>query len=186
MNRFEVIDTPLEGLKIVVRQRIGDARGHLSRLFCAEELAPAGWRNPVAQINHTYTAKQGTVRGMHFQHAPFAETKLVSCLRGTIWDVAVDLRAGSPTFLHWHAVTLSQENNQALLIPAGFAHGFQSLSPEVELLYCHSAPYVPRAESGLNPLDPSLAIEWPLPVSECSERDRNHPLLDGFFEGLIV
>src|SRR5690554_6695588 len=107
MSRFTVTNLPLAGLKRVQRQRLGDNRGFLARLFCAEELAAAGWTQPIAQINHTFTAKQGTVRGMHFQRPPHAEMKLVSCIRGEVWDVAVDLRVGSPTFLHWHAERLS-------------------------------------------------------------------------------
>ena len=107
---------------------MGDARGFLSRLFCAEELRAAGWTGPIAQINHTHTARKGTVRGMHFQYPPHAEMKLVSCLRGEVWDVAVDIRAGSQTFLRWHAEILSADNGRALLIPQGFAHGFQALT----------------------------------------------------------
>ena len=128
MNRFRIQSTPLSGLQVITRQMLGDHRGFLSRLFCADELAQAGWTKPIAQINHTYTAKKGTVRGMHFQHPPHAEMKLVSCIRGEVWDVAVDLRANSPTFLHWHAEVLSADNHKALLIPEGFAHGFQTLS----------------------------------------------------------
>jgi len=184
LGRFTVRDLPLPGLKLVERQRLGDHRGFLARLFCAEELAEAGWTRPIAQINHTMTARRGTVRGLHFQHPPQAEMKLVSCIRGEVWDVAVDLRAESPGFLAWHAERLSAENGQALLIPEGFAHGFQALTDDAELLYCHSAAYAPAAEGGLNPLDPRLAIAWPLEVSEMSERDRAHPLLDAGFAGV--
>jgi dTDP-4-dehydrorhamnose 3,5-epimerase len=177
MSRFEVSATPLSGLTLVRRQRLGDSRGFLARLFCAEELAAAGWHGPIAQINHTFTARQGTVRGLHFQRPPHAEAKLVSCLRGRVWDVAVDVRQGSPTFLHWHAQELSADNGLALLIPAGFAHGFQALSDDVELLYCHSAAHAPQAEGGLNPQDPRLAIAWPVPITELSARDVGHALL---------
>jgi dTDP-4-dehydrorhamnose 3,5-epimerase len=183
MSRFVVTETPLAGLRLVQRQRMGDARGFLARLFCAEELASAGWPGPVAQINQTLTARRGTVRGLHFQHSPHAEAKLVSCLRGSVFDVALDLRSGSPGFGRWHAVTLSADNGMALLIPAGFAHGFQALEDGVELLYCHSAPYAPAAEGGLHPQDPALAIAWPLPPAELSARDAAHPGLDPQFEG---
>lgn len=186
MSQFLVTDTPLCGLKVIERQRLGDARGFLSRLFCAEELAAASWTKPITQINHTYTACQGTVRGMHFQYPPHAEMKLVTCLRGEVWDVAVDVRAGSPTFLQWHAAHLSAENNRAFLIPEGFAHGFQTLTDDVELLYCHSAAYAPHAEAGLNPQDARLAIPWPLPVAELSARDAGHPLISEEFEGVRV
>lgn len=184
MSRFTVTDLPLNGIKLVERQRLGDNRGFLSRLFCSDELAAAGWVRPIAQINHTYTAVRGTVRGMHFQHPPYAEMKLVNCIRGEVWDVAVDMRTSSPTFLRWHAERLSSDNCLALLIPEGFAHGFQALTDDVELLYCHSTAYIPDAESGLNPMDTRLAIAWPLQVTELSRRDASHPLIETGFEGV--
>jgi len=186
MSRFTVMDLPLTGLKRVQRQPLGDSRGFLARLFCAAELAVAGWSDPVAQINHTHTAKQGTVRGMHFQRPPHAEMKLVTCIQGQVWDVAVDVRSGSPTFLHWHAERLTAENGCALLIPEGFAHGFQALTDDVELLYCHSAAYAAQAEGGLNPLDPRLGIAWPLSIAELSARDAAHALVTPDFEGVRV
>lgn len=185
MSRFTVSDTRLAGLKVIERQRLGDHRGFLARLFCADELASAGWAKPIAQINHTYSAERGTIRGMHFQRPPHAEMKLVSCIAGEVWDVAVDLRKGSPTFLQWHAEHLSHDNNRALLIPEGFAHGFQALSGDVEMLYCHSAPYAAVAEGGLNPFDPRLAIAWPLPATAVSARDQNHPMIETGFEGVV-
>lgn len=184
MNLFTVTDLPLAGLKLVERQRLDDSRGFLSRLFCAEKLAAAGWVKPIAQINHTRTFKRGTVRGMHFQRPPHTEMKLVSCIRGKVWDVAVDVRANSPTFLHWHAEPLSADNGRGLLIPEGFAHGFQSLTDNVELLYCHSAAYCPRADAGLNPQDARLAIAWPLAITEISARDTTLPLIEIEFEGV--
>lgn len=184
MGRFLIQDLEITGLKTVTRQPIGDHRGFLVRLFCAEELKEMGWRKPIAQINHTYTAQTGTVRGMHYQHPPYAEIKLVTCIRGKVWDVAVDLRAHSHTFLTWQGVVLSEENNQALLIPEGCAHGFQALTDDVELIYCHSAVYNPTAESGLNPQDPCLGIDWPQAITEISQRDQNHPLLNSSFLGL--
>lgn len=184
MNRFTITDTPLAGLKVVQRQILGDARGYLARLFCAEELALAGWHGPIAQINHTVTQHAGTVRGMHYQKPPHAEMKLVSCLRGVVWDVAVDLRPDSPTYLQWHAQQLSGDNHCALLIPQGFAHGFQTQGEDVEMLYCHSAPYVPTVDAGLNPLDPRLAIAWPLPVIGLSAKDSGHAMMGPDFEGV--
>lgn len=183
MSRFAVTALRLNGLCLVQRQHISDSRGFLSRLFCADELKGAGWTQPIAQINHTRTERRGAVRGLHYLRAPHAEDKLVSCVRGTVWDVAVDLRHGSPTFLQWHAQELSAENGCALLIPRGFAHGFQALCDGVELLYCHSAAYVPVADAGLSPLDEKLAIEWPLPIADLSERDRSHARLTDNFEG---
>ena len=184
MNRFTFTDLPLIGLKLVERKRLGDRRGFLSRLFCAEELAITGWCQPIAQINHTYTAQKGVVRGMHYQIPPYAEMKLVSCIKGEVWDVAVDVRSGSPTFLHWHAERLSAINNRSLLIPEGFAHGFQTLTDDVTLLYSHSAAHSTEAERALNAQDPRLAICWPLEITQTSSRDANHPLLDMKFEGV--
>lgn len=184
MNRFTIADTPLGGLKTVQRQRLEDSRGFLTRIFCAEEMRNAGWDHPIAQINHTYTARKGTVRGMHYQIPPHAEVKLITCIRGEVWDVAVDIRRDSPTFLHWHAESLSAANGKAMLVPEGFAHGFQSLTDDAELLYCHSAAYAAQAEAGLSPTDPLLEIDWPLPIVEMSARDSQHPPLDRRFTGI--
>lgn len=165
---------------------MGDSRGHLTRLFCAEELEEMGWKFPVAQINHTVTKATGVVRGMHYQNPPYAEAKLVSCIRGEIWDVAVDLRRDSLTFLQWHAEKLSSDNKKALLIPKGFAHGFQTMTTDVELIYLHSNAYHPEGEAGLNPFDPQLKIHWPLAVAQVSERDRSHPAITDLFKGVTV
>jgi dTDP-4-dehydrorhamnose 3,5-epimerase len=183
-TRFHVTDTSLHGLRVVERIRIGDRRGYLERVFCSSELRVAGWTGPVAQINHTLTTDRGSVRGMHFQHPPSAEEKLVICMRGSIYDVAVDLRAGSATFLRWHGEELSSENGRAMLIPRGFAHGFQAMKSEVELLYIHSAPYDPAAEGGVHPADPRLGIEWPLPITNLSSRDAGHPPLSASYAGI--
>jgi len=183
VKRLTVVDLPLTGLKRVDRVGIGDARGFLSRLFCADILRSAGWTKSVTQVNYTFTQRRGAVRGMHLQRAPHMEMKLVSCLRGAVWDVAVDVRKGSPTFLKWHAETISADNMRAMLIPEGFAHGFQALTDDCELLYLHTAPYAAEAEYGLNPVDPALAIAWPQPIAEMSDRDRNHPLMAAEFEG---
>ncbi|PZO17846.1 MAG: dTDP-4-dehydrorhamnose 3,5-epimerase [Burkholderiales bacterium] len=184
MSRLSCTTMPLPGLMRVERALIGDARGFLSRLFCSEELAACGWVKPVAQINHTRTAQRGTVRGLHYQRPPHGEMKLVTCIQGEVWDVAVDLRASSPTFLRWHAELLSANNRRALLIPEGFAHGFQTLTDDVEMLYCHSAAYAPQAEGGLHPEDPALRIEWPLDLSAISPRDAQHPPIDSQFSGI--
>lgn len=184
MTRLEIGSTPISGVKTVRRMRLRDERGYLARLFCAEELNAAGWRVPIAQINMTQTVLAGTVRGMHFQLQPVSECKLVSCLRGEVWDVAVDLRAGSPTFLKWHGQLLSADNDTAMLLPEGVAHGFQSLSANAELLYCHSRPYVPQFERSVNPLDPRIAIDWPLEVSAMSPRDREQAQLSDQFQGV--
>ena len=184
MSRFAITDTPLTGLKLLARQQLGDERGFLSRLFCDDELQAAGWSGPVAQVNHTHTRLRGTVRGLHYQLPPHAEVKLVTCLRGAVWDVAVDLRPDSPSFLRWHAELLSADNARTLLIPQGFAHGFQTQTDDVDMLYCHSAAYAGQFEAGLNPQDERLAIAWPLAVQGLSARDAGHPMLTTHFEGV--
>lgn len=170
---------------LVRRRPHPDTRGTFARLFCADALAGAGWTGPIAQINHSVTTTCGTVRGLHYQQAPFAEMKLVSCVRGQVWDVAVDLRRDSPTFGHWHAQALSQQSGMAMLIPHGCAHGFQALSDDAELVYCHSAPYAPQAQHGVFPGDPRLAIAWPLPMHGLSERDAALPGLSADFTGIV-
>lgn len=183
MSRFDFISTPLPDLILVQRKVIEDQRGFLSRFFCADEFREAGMSKPVVQINHTLTRVKGAVRGLHFQYPPHAETKLVSCLHGEVFDVAVDLRRDSPTFLQWHGVMLSAGNRQSLLIPEGFAHGFQALSEGCELIYLHTAAYQQKAEGGLNVADPKLGIAWPLNIAELSERDRNHKMIEQEFQG---
>lgn len=179
-------DTPIAGLWEIQTEPRGDERGQLTRLFCVELFAGIRPDLRFVQTNLSYTAQCGTVRGMHFQRAPALEAKLIRCLRGRVFDVAVDLRAGSPTFGRWHAVELSQENQRQLFIPEGCAHGFQTLCDEVELLYQHTASYRPDCEGGVRHDDPALAITWPLPVSVLSERDRQHPLITPNFPGVLV
>jgi dTDP-4-dehydrorhamnose 3,5-epimerase len=186
MARFDCVNTPISGLKILQRKLIEDARGFLSRFFCAEEFNEFGFNKPISQINHTFTRHKGAVRGMHYQKPPYAEIKLVSCLKGEVFDVAVDLRKNSPTFLQWHGEVLSEHNQRSLLIPEGFAHGFQTLTEDCELIYLHSAPYIKEAEAALNVTDPKLAIAWPLSITEISERDRLHPMIKLDFEGIVV
>ena len=184
MARFDFVHTPIAGLMLVQRLRLEDSRGFLSRFYCAEEFNAAGVHQSIAQINHTLTRSKGAVRGMHFQSPPHAETKVVSCLHGEVFDVAVDLRKNSPTFLQWHGAVLSAENQRSLLIPEGFAHGFQALTDDCELIYLHTAAYQPAAEGAVYANDPRLAIAWPLDITEMSERDCAHPLLAVEFEGI--
>lgn len=181
---LKLLPLQLSGLTLVQRNQLTDSRGHFARLFSYGELKEAGWTRPVRQINHSFTQKRGTVRGLHFQHAPHAETKLVTCLHGAIWDVGVDLRRDSPTFLQWHAEHLSADNANALLLPAGFAHGFQTLTDDVELLYVHDHDYVTASDDGINPLEPRCAIHWPLPVESLSDKDAMRPLLSVDFSGI--
>ncbi|MCV9998888.1 dTDP-4-dehydrorhamnose 3,5-epimerase [Pararhizobium sp. YC-54] len=184
--RFTAHATPLQGLCVISRKRMSDDRGFLSRLFCEEDLAAFGWQGHVAQLNETGTRHKGTVRGMHFQRPPHAEIKLVTCTRGRILDIAVDIRAQSPTFLQHFAVELSEDNACSLLIPEGFAHGFQALTDDVRMIYAHSEPYAASSEGGLNPEDPMLGIDWPLPVVNLSPRDAAHPLLSSDYRGVAA
>ena len=186
MSHFQIEETPLQGLKVIQRNPRKDSRGQFARAFCSEELSAAGWTTPVMQINHSMTKAVGSVRGLHYQEPPKAEKKMVLCLRGRVWDVAVDLRASSATFLSWHAEELSAENNKALLIPEGFAHGFQVLDKGSELLYLHSEQYAPRLEGGLSPLDPRLSIPWPLSIVEMSDRDSGFPVLTDKYKGISL
>ena len=184
MTRFEITSIPLAGLKILKRKRLGDHRGYLTRLFDAEELAEIGWLGLIAQVNETGTAASGTIRGFHYQNPPFSEAKLISVTQGAVLDIAVDIRKGSPTFLQYHAVELTADNDLSYLLPQGFAHGYQALTPDVRMVYIHSAPYRAEAEAGLNVLDSRLAIAWPLPVANLSARDRNFPILSDDFQGI--
>ncbi|MDP1526747.1 MAG: dTDP-4-dehydrorhamnose 3,5-epimerase [Rhodocyclaceae bacterium] len=183
-QRFDLIDTILTGLKLLQRKPIGDNRGYLDRMFCTEELEPLLAGQSIVQVNHTLTAACGTVRGLHFQYPPHAETKFVSCLRGEVFDVAVDLRRDSPTFLRWHGEILSADNHRTLMIPKGYAHGFQTLSDNCEMLYFHTAAYHAESEGGLHPLDARLDIAWPLTVKALSLRDSSHPLINNDFLGV--
>jgi dTDP-4-dehydrorhamnose 3,5-epimerase len=180
--RFE--PTAIDGVTIVRRDGRSDARGRFSRLYCVSEFAAAGLNTDWVQSNHSMTLGAGSVRGMHFQRPPHAETKLVSCTAGRAYDVAVDLRSGSPTYLKWAAVEL--DGDTGLYIPAGCAHGFQALTEEVHLIYQHSAYYAPDAEGGVRFDDPALGISWPLAVAAVSDRDRSFPLIDDNFESIAL
>lgn len=186
MSRFDFIATPLSGLVLVQRKAFEDERGFLSRFYCAEEFREAGISKSIAQINHTFTRNKGAVRGLHFQRQPHAESKMVSCLKGEILDVAVDIRPDSPTFLNWHGAVLSAANRRSLLIPEGFAHGFQALTEDCELIYLHTEFYRPEAEGALNVFDPRIGIAWPLPIVDLSARDRNHVFIDENFPGVAL
>lgn len=163
-----------------------DQRGAFTRLFCNQELSDLIGHRNIVQINHSRTSTVGAVRGIHFQYPPQMEMKMVRCLKGRVWDIAVDLRGGSPTFLHWHAEELTPENTRMMVIPEGFAHGFQALDQESELIYLHTSFYSPASEGGLRHDDPRLAIRWPLPVKDLSERDTTHPLIEPNFTGVII
>ncbi|QFY88654.1 dTDP-4-dehydrorhamnose 3,5-epimerase [Magnetovirga frankeli] len=183
-NRIKKIVTTLEGLYLLQRSPIEDQRGYFERMYCAEELRDIIEHRSIVQINHTQTETAGTVRGMHFQKKPHAELKIVSCLIGEVFDVAIDLRKGSPSFLHWHAERLSSVNHRSLIIPEGFAHGFQSLTDYSEIIYFVTSDYFPDAEEGVHPQDPLINICWPLQVRNLSPRDQILPFLNEQFHGL--
>lgn len=178
--------TPIRGLYEIRHGAVGDARGSFTRLFCESDLAAIRPGVHFSQINLSQTHGRGTLRGMHYQTPPAAEAKLIHCLHGRVFDVAVDVRADSPTFLHWHAIDLSEEGNNAAFIPEGVAHGFQTVSDGARLLYMHTAPWTPACEAGLRHDDPRLAIHWPLPVTMLSERDRGYALIDDAFAGVVA
>lgn len=178
---FNIKNTTITDIKLVERMLLHDQRGYFQRLFCIEELKTLLSGKTILQINHTCTKKRGTVRGMHFQVSPYAEIKLVNCLKGEVYDVVIDLRRHSSTFLKHHAEILSANTNKMLFVPEGFAHGFQTLTDDCEILYFHTNIYHPEAERGLNALDPLLDIKWPMPITDRSERDVSHVMLDSAF-----
>ena len=182
--RFSVLPTGLDGLVVLERRPIGDDRGFLERMFCDRELQPVLGGGCIEAVNRTHTKSAATVRGLHYQRAPHGELKIVTCLRGAVFDVAVDLRKGSSTFMRWHAERLTEDNRRSLLIPRGFAHGLQTLVAGCEMLYFHTAPHHPDSEGGIDALDPALGIPGPLAVGERSPRDCALPRCDHPFEGI--
>lgn len=181
---MKVNATPIQGVFVVETTPSTDPGESSPQFFCAGEMAQAFGNRAIVQVNYSMTNAKGAIRGLHFQHPPHAEMKMVRCLRGRVFDVAVDLRKGSPTFLRWHGEELSGDNRRMLVIPEGFAHGFQALEPFSEMLYLHTHPYAREAEGGFRHDDPALGIRWPLQVEDLSERDKTHPLITKAFEGL--
>ncbi len=178
--------TPIADLVVAESKAFKDDRGAFARLFCEQELSSVLGERKIVQINHSFTAAVGAVRGLHFQNAPHAEMKLVRCLKGKVWDVAVDLRPQSPNYKRWYAQELSPQNAHMMVIPEGFAHGFQVLEADSELLYLHTAFYKPDSEGGVRYDDPELGIAWPLPVTDISARDSSHAYIDGCFKGIVL
>lgn len=174
---MKFLPTPLAGAYVVELERLEDERGFFARSFCEEEFRKHGLRQAIAQCNVSWNRRRGTLRGLHFQVAPHEEAKVVRCTRGAIWDVIVDLREGSATRLRWHAVELSAENRRALYVPEGFAHGFQTLDDDSEVLYQMSESYYPELARGVRWDDPRLGIKWPISDPILSERDRSYALL---------
>lgn len=170
--------TSLQDAVLIELRTIGDARGYFARTFCAETFAAQGLETNFPQHNTSFSAETGTIRGLHFQRPPHGEVKLMRAVKGAIYDVIVDLRPNSPTFGKWAGFELSADKAQVLYVPSGFAHGFQTLEPDTMVVYPTSHPYTPEAEGGIRFDDPALAIDWPVPPSEVSDKDRSWPDLD--------
>lgn len=177
-------ETPLKGAYIIETEPFKDQRGMFSRIFCENEFKNISHSKKIVQINHSLTNKKGAVRGMHYQKPPMEEIKIVKCIRGMVFDVIVDLRKGSSTFLNWYGETLSSENGYMLYVPEGFAHGFQTLEKNCELLYFHTELYSPDYEASVHFEDPNIGINWPLCATDISERDKNSSLLPNNFKGV--
>ena len=178
--------TNIAGLFTVQLKKLEDERGFFTRTFCKNEFKQVGFNKEFVQFNHSNNKLKGTIRGMHFQYAPFCETKLIRCVQGAVYDVAVDLREGSPTFLQHVGVELTAQNMTSILIPEGFAHGFQTLEDNTALIYHHTEFYAAGADGGMRYDDPALKIDWKLPAVQVSEKDKNYNLVDKNFKGIKI
>jgi len=183
---MKILSTSLSDLLVLETDNFGDHRGGFSRLYCDKQMSQILLNRRILQINHSFTQNIGVVRGLHVQLPPVAERKFVTGVRGKVWDIAVDLRKSSPSYLKWHAEELSSVNRRTMVIPEGFAHGYQVLDVNTELLYFHTAFYNPELESGIRYDDPILRINWPLCVVDLSERDKHHPMIDSDFPGVSL
>jgi len=177
-------DTKIKDLYIAELEPFSDTRGFFVRSYCDKELKQINIKKSIKQINHSLTSSVGTIRGMHFQYPPHAETKIIRCIAGEVFDVAIDLRRGSETFLQWYGEYLSHENLKMMVIPEGFAHGFQVIKRNSELIYLHTTSYTPEVESGILFNDKIIGIEWPLQVMDISDRDLKHKMITNEFEGV--
>lgn len=180
------VETPIAGAYYIELEPFLDERGLFARTFCQKELAQIGFHKQIVQINHSVTRQKGTIRGMHYQLPPASETKIIRCVQGKVFDVMVDIRSGSPTFKQWCGVELSKDNMRMVYIPEGFAHGFQTLTDNTELIYHHSAFYNHELEQGLRFNDVALSIKWPLPIGPISTKDQGYPLIDNNFKGIEI
>jgi len=176
----------LTGAYTIDVQPFQDNRGFFTRTFCEKEFGAHHLVQHFVQANHSGTFGKAVIRGMHYQLPPFAEVKLVKCLQGAIFDVIVDMRKGSPTFLQWYGTELTAENKRMMYVPEGFAHGFQSLTEHSEITYLVSGFYNREHERGVRYNDPAVNIQWPLPVSMVSDKDLQIPLIEPNFEGVVI
>ncbi len=179
-------ESPLKGAYIIEAKPYIDERGLFARTFCKNEFQEIGHDKEFVQFNHSITLKKGTIRGMHYQLPPFSEIKLIRCVRGSVYDVIIDLRNDSPTYLRYTAVELTESNMYSLYIPQGFAHGFQTLEDNTQLIYHHTAFYTPGYEAGIRYNDPEIGISWPLSLTLITEKDLNHPLINKSFKGISI
>ena len=186
MGKLNITKTPFEGLYVVETDAFLDYRGAFARWFCEGEMKEILGNRHIKNVNFSRTVKKGSIRGIHFQKPPYAEMKMVRCIRGKILDVVVDIRKDSPTYLQHYVVELSAENMKLFVIPEGFAHAFQSLEDNSEIMYLVTEFYSPEAEAGLRFSDPSLSINWPLDITDISAKDATHPLVADGFEALDV
>jgi dTDP-4-dehydrorhamnose 3,5-epimerase len=170
-------ETPLSGVYVVELEKRGDDRGFFARTFCAREFSEHGLQTQFVQINTSSSADPGTIRGLHYQRPPAEETKLIRCIQGALWDVVVDVRPCSPTYLQSVGVELSAENGKQMYVPKGFAHGFMTLQPNTIAVYMADAYYTPDLEEGFRWNDPGLSVTWPLPATVVSKKDKTWPLL---------
>ncbi len=173
-------ETPLKGAYIVETKPFTDDRGLFARTFCKNEFQQIGHTKEFVQFNHSVTTHKGSLRGMHYQLPPFSEIKLIRCIRGKVFDVIIDIREGSPTFLKHFSIELSEDNLLSLYIPEGFAHGFQTLEDNAQLIYHHTSFYQPGYEGGIRFSDPAVGINWPLQVTRISEKDSKYEFLNNF------
>jgi dTDP-4-dehydrorhamnose 3,5-epimerase len=183
-GRMKFFEIPLAGAYVIELEPFLDERGLFVRTFCQREFSKIGFHKQIVQINHSETRHRSAIRGMHYQLPPACEIKIIRCVQGKVFDVMVDIRAGSPTFMQWHGVELSNDNLRMVYIPVGFAHGFQALTDNAKLIYHHSECYSPEYERGLRFNDPAVAINWPLPAGAISLKDQSYPLIDNNFKGI--
>jgi dTDP-4-dehydrorhamnose 3,5-epimerase len=177
---MEFVETPLKGLYILKSDIKRDGRGLFTRTFCKKEFQKINFSSEFVQFNHSFNFEKGTLRGIHYQIPPFSESKLIRCIQGRVFDVAVDIRQGSPTFLQYFSVELSEENMYSILIPVGFAHGFQTLEANSALIYHHTQYFTQHADAGFRYDDPLVDIKWPLTPTNVSEKDMNFTNLNHF------
>jgi dTDP-4-dehydrorhamnose 3,5-epimerase len=182
--KMKFTKTTLDSSFLISPEPFKDHRGFFNRVYCQNEFSRFGLNKPIVQINHSMTVQKGSIRGMHYQLPPFSETKIVKCIKGRIFDVIIDLRKDSPTFLQWFGAELSSNNMQMLIVPDGFAHGFQSLDDNVEIIYMVTQFYNKASEKGIRYNDPNIGIKWPLEVTDLSDKDKNHPDIKNSFDGI--